>query len=309
MLRKDRSLRPIPALLLVAGVLLLAGLACSGLSPAEETAPPPTVPPIPTRAPTLPAPTLPLPPTLAPLVPTQPQGQSGQALLTLLNQTSDSICFVYISPVTSQYWGDDWLGADVISAASQYTFTVPAGAYDLRAEFCQTGEAIEERQVDLSSDSTWTISPSAGAGSTPGTGGQLDYSQEPNYGSTALTSGFAPDPVSVSVTSGGDVDASYLGSGCSGYATSAPDFGVNYTSGAFPTLRFYFVASSGDTTLIINSPNGTWYCVDDSFGTLNPTIDFQAPSSGRYDVWVGSYSSGDFVSGTLYVTENTSNHP
>src|SRR3972149_4783326 len=138
MLRKDRSIRPIPALLLVAGVLLLAGLACSGLTPPEQTAPPPTGPPIPTRAPTPPVPTLPLPPTLAPLVPTQPQGQSGQSLLTLLNQTSGSICFVYISPVTSQYWGDDWLGAGVISAASQYTFTLPPGASDLSAAFCPT---------------------------------------------------------------------------------------------------------------------------------------------------------------------------
>ena len=117
-----------------------------------------------------------------------------------------------------------------------------------------------------------------------------------------LTSGFVPDPFTQSITSGGQVDVSYLGGGCSGFATSAPDFSVNYTSGAFPTLRFYFIGS-GDTTMIINAPNASYFCDDDSFGTLNPTIDFNSPSSGRYDIWIGSYQSGTFISGTLYVTE------
>lgn len=138
----------------------------------------------------------------------------------------------------------------------------------------------------------------------------LDYSLPPNYGSTSLTSGFVPDPYSVGVTSGGSVDVSYLGGNCVGFATSAPDFSVNYTSGAFPTLRFYFVGSGGgDTTMIVNSPSGTYHCGDDSFGTLDPTIDFTSPSSGRYDIWIASYTSGSFVSGVVYVTEGTGNHP
>jgi hypothetical protein len=136
----------------------------------------------------------------------------------------------------------------------------------------------------------------------------LNYSLPPNYGSTSLTSGFVPDPYTVGVTGGGPVDVGYLGGGCTGHATSAPDFSVNYTAGAFPTLRFYFIGIN-DSTMVINTPSGSYVCVDDSFGTLNPTIDFNSPSSGRYDVWIGSYADGIFVSGTLYVTENTGNHP
>jgi hypothetical protein len=224
--------------------------------------------------------------------------------LTVINETSDSICYVYISPVTSQYWGDDWLGSDVISGSSAYTFAVTPGAYDLRAEFCGTSDAVEERQADLTSDSTWTISPTAAAGG-------LDYSLDPNYGAATIASGFVPDPQTVSITSGGPVDISALGlgSGCGGYATSAPDFEVTYTSGTFPLLRFYFVSTSGDTTLVINGPSGAWYCADDSFGTLHPTIDFQNPSSGVYDVWVGSYSSDTFAAGNLFITEVDTNHP
>ena len=136
----------------------------------------------------------------------------------------------------------------------------------------------------------------------------LNFSLPPNFGSTSLVSGFVPDPFTVGLTSGGSVNVSYLGGGCTGFASSAPDFSVNYTSGAFPTLRFYFIGG-GDTTMIINTPGGSYVCVDDSFGTLNPTIDFNGPSSGRYDIWIGSFSQGTNISGTLNVTENTGNHP
>ncbi|MBK8026594.1 MAG: SH3 domain-containing protein [Chloroflexi bacterium] len=136
----------------------------------------------------------------------------------------------------------------------------------------------------------------------------LNFSLPPNYGSTALTSGFVPDPFQVGITSGGTVNVSYLGGGCTGFTTTSPDFSINYTSGAFPTLRMYFVGS-GDATMVINTPGGSYFCNDDSFGTLNPTIDFNSPSSGRYDVWIGSFASGTFISGTLSVTENTGNHP
>ncbi len=137
----------------------------------------------------------------------------------------------------------------------------------------------------------------------------LNFSLPPVYGLASLTSGFVPDPFTVGVTSGGSANVSYLG-GCSGYTSSAPTFSVNYTSGAFPTLRFYFVTSAGDTTMVINSPGGSYICVDDSFGTTNPTVDFNSPSAGRYDIWIGTYAdSTTYLGGTLYITENTGNHP
>ncbi|MFZ4814352.1 MAG: SH3 domain-containing protein [Phototrophicaceae bacterium] len=136
----------------------------------------------------------------------------------------------------------------------------------------------------------------------------LNFGLPANFGSTALTSGFVPDPFTVGITSGGSVNVGYLGAGCTGNATAAPDFSLTYASGAFPVLRFFFVGS-GDTTMIINTPGGNYVCNDDSFGTANPSIDFNTPSSGRYDVWIGSFSAGSSVTGTLSITENTSNHP
>jgi hypothetical protein len=132
---------------------------------------------------------------------------------------------------------------------------------------------------------------------------------DPNYGLIELTSGFVPDPTTRQMLSGGTVDTRYIGGGCRGYATAAPDLSVRYTVQGFSSfLRFYF-EGNGDTTLIVNDPTGNWLCGDDSYGTLNPTIDINDPDSGRYDIWVGSYTSGATVSGTLSITELDGNHP
>jgi len=61
--------------------------------------------------------------------------------------------------------------------------------------------------------------------------------------------------------------------------------------------------------MIVNTPGGSYVCVDDSFGTLHPTTDFDSPASGRYDIWVGTFAPDATVAGTLHVTENTSLHP
>jgi len=141
-------------------------------------------------------------------------------------------------------------------------------------------------------------------------GDGLDETAEPNFGTLELTSGFVPDPQTKEIISGGSVDASYLGGQCRGYATRAPDYAVEYEveTGFVTLLRFYF-EGAGDTTLIINSPSGAWLCNDDSYDTVSPTVDVDDPVSGRYDIWIGSYVSGQTVLGTLSITELDSNHP
>ncbi len=136
----------------------------------------------------------------------------------------------------------------------------------------------------------------------------LNYAGISNVGSKYLEAGFEPDPATKDMNAGGTLDAGYLGDDCHGFVTSVPDFSVAYTASNTPLLRFFFVGS-GDTTLIVNSPSGDYFCGDDSYGTTNPTVDFDDPSSGRYDIWVGTYSSGPTISGTLSVTEVDSTHP
>jgi hypothetical protein len=84
-------------------------------------------------------------------------GGGGQARLTVVNQTSDTVCYMRISPTTSDTWGEDWLGANMISSGESYTWpAIAAGSYDLRAEFCGGGE-MEWPDVDLTGSLTWTL--------------------------------------------------------------------------------------------------------------------------------------------------------
>ncbi len=142
-----------------------------------------------------------------------------------------------------------------------------------------------------------------------GISAQLDYTRSPNYGSMTFQAGQSAVPLSVAVTAGGPVDvgALNLGTNCRGYATSAPDYRVQLLT-PMTELRFYFVpnAAGQDTTLIVNTASGAWSCSDDAGGTLNPQVDFSNAQPGQYDIWVGTFASGQFISGTLYVTQNLS---
>lgn len=118
-------------------------------------------------------------------------------------------------------------------------------------------------------------------------------------GASRKNAGFTPDPITVNVYSGGGIDASdTLGGSCVGMIAGAPDYEFTYTAGSFP-LSFQ-VRSQGDTSLIINGPDGRWYCDDDTNG-LNPELTWGRPGSGSYDIWVGAV--GDAASATLYITE------
>ena len=131
-----------------------------------------------------------------------------------------------------------------------------------------------------------------------------------NFGVHALRAGFTPDPKEVTVTSGGSLDAGSmsLGSGCRGHVTAQPDAIVRW-SGTSSNLRIGFRANTAgeDTTIIVRDPRGRYHCHDDvSSDNRNPIVDIASPRAGRYRVWVGSYSSGENVSGKLLITELSS---
>lgn len=131
-----------------------------------------------------------------------------------------------------------------------------------------------------------------------------DFSLNPSYGTLNLSAGFNNDPRTVNLQSGGSIPASNAANGCSGYIADAPDVRVNYTSGSLPLI--FSVASNSDTTLVINAPDGQWYCNDDGGNGLNPSVRFGSPSSGQYDVWVGTFGGSSLQNATLYVSELTS---
>lgn len=126
-----------------------------------------------------------------------------------------------------------------------------------------------------------------------------DYTLPPNYGGVALTSGFLPDPHTITLTAGGGFRASFQ-NGCAANITQAPDYRLQYSAGSLP-LSIY-VRAPADTVLIVNGPDTSWYCVDDYNG-LDPAVYFTNPLSGQYDIWVGTYGSNTIPGARLYISE------
>jgi len=129
-----------------------------------------------------------------------------------------------------------------------------------------------------------------------------NYSLAPAYGTLNLSAGFTPDPQVVNVQAGGNRSAQALSSSCQGFIANAPDVRLNYQAGGYQLM--ISADSSADTTLVINGPDGSWYCDDDGGNNgLNPLLRFNNPGSGQYDIWIGTYSSGSLQPAQLYISE------
>lgn len=144
------------------------------------------------------------------------------------------------------------------------------------------------------------MAATAGLAACATTSGYVDPSAPPTFGALRLAAGFDDDPRLIELTAGGDLDASGLGAGCVGGIAAAPDFRVTYSAGGYP-LTFAAI-SSQDTTLVINAPDGRWYCDDDGGGEGDPLYTFARPQTGVYDIWVGVYGGGT-APATLYISE------
>lgn len=113
--------------------------------------------------------------------------------------------------------------------------------------------------------------------------------------------GFPLDPFLVSLQGGGPVDASTVAEQCSGWIAEAPAVTVNY-QGEADLLRAFFV-SDGDTTLVVQTPDGDFLCNDDAYPVLlDPAVEITKPVQGVYNVWVGSAAAQDLVPGFLVFT-------
>ena len=124
----------------------------------------------------------------------------------------------------------------------------------------------------------------------------------PNFGTVTLRTGFTPDPRVVPVVSGGAIPASRIRGDCRGFISANPDVRVVYTAGSLPLI--ISVASASDTTLVVNGPDGRFRCDDDGGENgLNPSIRYEQPRSGRYEIWVGSYRSGQNSRARVHISE------
>ncbi len=116
-----------------------------------------------------------------------------------------------------------------------------------------------------------------------------------------LEAGFALDPFFVSVNGGGDLDASMLAEGCSGFIHEKPVVSLNWEGESeFAEIFFY---SDHDPTLVVQTPDGDYLCSDDTNPQLlDPTIKIQNPAKGEYSIWVGSFHPNQLLPGVLVLT-------
>lgn len=122
------------------------------------------------------------------------------------------------------------------------------------------------------------------------------------YRELELDAGFSGDPRVIPLRAGGTIDASRLGSPCTGFIARAPDVRLTYSAGSLPLI--ISVAAASDTTLVINAPDGRWYCDDDSGDApLNPMVRFNTPADGRYEIWVGTFSDTASQPARLHISE------
>jgi len=180
------------------------------------------------------------------------------------------------------------------------------GQYDIWVGAYFSGSNYEPARIE--------ISELARRGSRSGGGSAgLDFTLAPRYGSVTLTSGFAPDPHSVRVSARSELSVSSAlssariedtGDGrCRGHTGAAPDLSVTYSAGSYFPLIVRAIADF-DTTLVVNAPDGSWHCDDDSGAGLDSELTFRDPLSGRYDIWFGAFSSSrDGQRGRLEISE------
>ncbi len=129
-----------------------------------------------------------------------------------------------------------------------------------------------------------------------------DWNARPTFGETAFAAGSFADPHVAPLQAGGNLSArDVVGPFCRGYIANAPDYAFTYTAGDEPL--FVSAGSRSDTTLVVRTPNGEWLCDDDGNEGLNPGLQIGKPNSGRYAVWVGTYSQlGRFPDANLFLS-------
>lgn len=136
---------------------------------------------------------------------------------------------------------------------------------------------------------------------------RTNWAMTPNYGEVALRSADFPDPHVLDLDAGGYVDMQGRLEACPGYITERPDYRVHYEPDEHAAPLIFSVNSDVDTTLVINGPDGRWYCDDDSgVRGANPMLMFDTPRGGQYDVWVGLYPEPGTAPARLVISEHVS---
>ncbi len=151
-----------------------------------------------------------------------PAGGSTKATLTLVNDLNDPVCYVLISPTSSDTWGTDWLGPnDVINVGEQRAFTLDAGNWDMMSQDCNGNTLSSQMGVYVSGNTVWTLSWSSGSSSSPPAAGDSTLTLVNNSGvdicwvyiSPAASDTWGSDWLGSDIVGAGNQHTFYLDSG------------------------------------------------------------------------------------------------
>jgi hypothetical protein len=97
------------------------------------------------------------------LIPGEPDPTAEPRLLTLSNESGQTVCAVYITLSAlseEQEWGENRLQpGEVVEPGETRSFSVPAGTYDLRAEDCEGNVIDVRRGLAVDESAKWSIAP------------------------------------------------------------------------------------------------------------------------------------------------------
>lgn len=89
---------------------------------------------------------------------TDPAPGTTPGVLTVVNNSSARICYVFISPTTASSWGDDQLGeTEIISPGATRTWDLEPNVYDVLLQDCEQQTLRDTREVDVRSGSAQVV--------------------------------------------------------------------------------------------------------------------------------------------------------
>jgi len=229
-------------------------------------------------------------------------GSTGAISLELSNQSGVEVCYVYISPTTSDEWGADWLGdTETVMPGSRRAFDVDAGSYDLLAADCAENVIDERYGVSINSAMDWTLTQ--GASNNAGltvyneSGVEVCYV----YISSSSSSEWGGDWLGNITVPNGEYWSTRLPMGtydllaedCNGHAVDE-QYGVVLTGDTDWTISGYTASTDTTLTIVNDTAYDIWYI-------------YISPSSSDEwgDDWLGDDMIPAYGSYTFFLSEGT----
>ncbi|MEA5570249.1 hypothetical protein [Calothrix sp. UHCC 0171] len=117
-----------------------------------------------------------------------------------------------------------------------------------------------------------------------------------HFGTISLSPGFNPNATSISGYTGGAYSLSAItnrdinNKACLGFADPTPDH-IIILEQDFSQLKVLVNSGGTDTTLLIQAPDNTIYCGDDTGMNKDASINLKSLQAGKYKVWVGTFNA------------------